>query len=146
MTTRRIFFESCLTAVAGFAMLPWVAAGGTRSSLRFMPLDKLAFKDIACHVNTTFHVRHGDQLVLPLELIEAREQPQPQIRRGPDADFEKFSLLFSGPLLPVLEQRIHTFEHPSIGRFEMFMVPVMSRDKTRMHYECVFNRPRVERA
>ena len=42
-----------------------------------------------------------------------------------------------------LPQENYLFEHPQIGRFELFIVPVISRDPTRHKYEVVFNRPPV---
>lgn len=49
-----------------------------------------------------------------------------------------FSLLFEGPKDPRLPQGIHTFSHPEIGAFDLFIVPIgQSSDKT--SYEAIFN-------
>lgn len=78
-----------------------------------------------------------------MRLIEARpgKTIRPQNAEAPDAEYEKFSLMFRGPKSPLLAQRIYRFEHPRIGWFEMFIVPVVTEGKNRQHYQAVFNRP-----
>jgi len=49
-----------------------------------------------------------------------------------------FSLTFRGPRMPVLVQRIYPMGHPTLGSFEVFLVPVGS-DEQGMLYELVFN-------
>jgi len=69
-----------------------------------------------------------------------------EAERDPDAFWAKFAaeLEWSRPWDKVLEQRIHSFHHPRIGNFEIFIVPVISRDTSGAHYECIFNRPLVK--
>jgi len=110
-----------------------------------MSLDHLEFHTFAAHLHTGFHVKASGDSTVALQLIEATQRtPQKNAEAG-NATYECFSLVFAGPLQPVLEQKIHSFEHPKIGRFEMFMVPVISRDTAAMHYQCIFNRP-IDRA
>ena len=52
---------------------------------------------------------------------------------------EAFSLVFTGPGPGVLPQRIYSFEHAQMGRFELFIVPI-GRDEHGVQYEAVFNR------
>ncbi|WP_027891001.1 DUF6916 family protein [Calidithermus chliarophilus] len=68
-----------------------------------------------------------------LTLIEA--QPLPP--RVPGARREPFALLFRGPRSPVLPQRIYPLEHPTLGRQEIFVVPI-GPDDAGMRYEAVF--------
>lgn len=53
--------------------------------------------------------------------------------------YEQFTLVFAGPADRLLPQRIYLFEAPSIGQFEMFIVPV-GLDQTGVQYEATFNR------
>jgi hypothetical protein len=48
-----------------------------------------------------------------------------------------FSILFEGPLEPILPQRIYALDHPGLGRLELFLVPLQPEaGKTR--YEAIF--------
>ena len=50
---------------------------------------------------------------------------------------EPFSVLFRGPMEPVLEQQIYEVRNETIGSLEIFLVPI-GPDKTGMRYEAVF--------
>jgi hypothetical protein len=50
---------------------------------------------------------------------------------------EQFSLLFNGPVEPVLPQAIYTLENEELGTFEIFLVPVAA-DEEGVDYEAVF--------
>ena len=87
---------------------------------------------------STFHAL-GDSLdPVALELTEAvplRSRPQ-----DPSGNLrsEPFSLLFRGPLTPLLPQRIHRLAHPELGTLEIFIVPV-GPDGAGQRYEAIFN-------
>jgi hypothetical protein len=55
-----------------------------------------------------------------------------------------FSLLFRGPLTPVMPQGIYRMEHEGIGAFDVFIVPVgpapapVGQKAGAMRYEVVF--------
>ena len=51
---------------------------------------------------------------------------------------ERFSAFFYGSGDHVLPQRTYTLEHDVMGKFELFLVPVV-RDETGFYYEAVFN-------
>src|SRR5687768_12061001 len=53
------------------------------------------------------------------------------------ANREQFSLHFRGPATPALVQRTYPLKHPSLGSFEIFLVPI-KRDAAGMTYEAVF--------
>jgi hypothetical protein len=59
---------------------------------------------------------------------------------APDAagTSSSFTLLFHGPSEPPLPQRIYPFEHPTLGAFEIFIVPLGPLEG-RMQYEAVFS-------
>lgn len=46
---------------------------------------------------------------------------------------EPFRLIFRGPALPLLPQRIYALEHAQFGRMEIFLVPIGPGE-----YEAVF--------
>ena len=48
-----------------------------------------------------------------------------------------FSIVFRGPLEPILPQRIYRFRHDALGSFELFIVPI-GPDDDAMQYEAVF--------
>jgi hypothetical protein len=48
-----------------------------------------------------------------------------------------FSILFRGPLAPILPQQSYTIEHPTLGRFDLFLVPLGSDDRG-ARYEAAF--------
>ena len=51
---------------------------------------------------------------------------------------QPFSLLFRGPLRPLLPQQITTLEHDTLGVLEIFIVPV-GPDEYGQRYEAIFN-------
>lgn len=51
---------------------------------------------------------------------------------------EGASIVMRGPLEPVLPQRIYDIEHPFLGDFELFIVPI-GPDDSGMRYEAVFS-------
>jgi len=53
--------------------------------------------------------------------------------------WESFSLLFLGPR-PAFAQAQYAVEHPAMGSFELFLVPIQSNGD-QQHYEAIFNRP-----
>ena len=111
-----------------------------------MPLQKLSLQTFARQLNTTFQVRLADGSAVPLQLVEATRGSSQKSTGVKSITYERFSLLFTGPLAPALAQSIHAFEHPRIGQFEIFIVPILSRDVSRIYYECIFNRPLVKSA
>lgn len=144
MMKRRAF---CLRSSAGMALLalaPWAVqskSGG--KSLLAVPLPGLRFETFAGQLNTLFVLHLGEGGVVPLRLIRAemKERTPRENSNAPDAGFERFSLVFAGRRGPLVPQESYVFEHPRIGRFEMFIAPVISRDPARHKFEAVFNRP-----
>jgi uncharacterized protein DUF6916 len=52
---------------------------------------------------------------------------------------QPFSLIFRGPMAPVLpQQRIYMLENRTLGTLEVFLVPIGS-DQQGMQYEAVFS-------
>ena len=65
---------------------------------------------------------------LELELVEVTELGAPGAERR-----TQFSIVFGGPAEPLLPQRIYRVEHPEIGAFDIFLVPIAPGT-----YEAVF--------
>ncbi len=122
------------------------ALGGIfRFGLPAVSVDQLSFPELAAQVNTRFRVYATPTRVVELELVEASLDPKrPQHGRRPplDADYERFSLIFRGQRSEMLEQKAVTFEHDRIGRFELLVLPILTRKPDKMNYQAVFNRPK----
>jgi hypothetical protein len=149
MSTRRKFLQSCSTFLAAAALAPMGAIGKPPSfAMKDISLNELSFAALADLVGTTFRVQTAPSQTVELELVEANlaaKASRASGQRSPQApDYEGFSLIFRGVRQEPLPQRIHQFEHGHLGRFELFIVPVVSRDTSRMYYEAVFNRPGQE--
>lgn len=90
----------------------------------------------APHIGTTFTFSSpGAGAGLVLTGIE----DDPFRREAGRAAEDAFALQFIGPPGQVLPQQIYTVEHPGIGQFDLFIVPV-GRDVGGIRYEAVFNR------
>ena len=122
------------------------ALGGTfKYGLPIVSIDQLSFSELAAQVNTRFRVYATPTRVVELELVEATLDPKrPQHGRCPplDADYERFSLIFRGQRSEMLEQKAVTFEHDQLGRFELLVLPILTRKPDKMNYQAVFNRPK----
>lgn len=138
MTSRRQFLTGC-SALTLTASLAPAACLSAFLPVRKVSLDQIRFADFSAQVNTDFVVA---QMPVKLKLVEAKLLPtfHPPTRIAVDASNEKFSLLFLGAKDPALTQDTYGFEHAGIGRFEMFIVPVASKDANRSYYQAIFNR------
>ena len=95
-------------------------------------LETLTYDTFSASRDRSFELRSEAQS-LALELIEAGEL-------GPKAEGPRrqaFSLVFRGPVEPLLEQRIYELRHAELGTLELFMVPV-GQDEDGCYYEVVF--------
>jgi hypothetical protein len=83
---------------------------------------------------TTFEVLSDEFEGFSLELRVARAL------RGDSDAREPFSLIFVGPLEPVLQQSIRRLRHAELGELELFLVPVgPDQENTGIQYEAVFS-------
>ncbi|HLX68304.1 MAG TPA: hypothetical protein VKV04_01635 [Verrucomicrobiae bacterium] len=90
-------------------------------------------------LNTRFGVCADSGEIIELQLIEVAAGPA-AASSGPGAgQYESFSLLFHGPANPFLPQKTYTFDHPQMGKFALFIVPV-GKEESRFKYQAVFNR------
>jgi hypothetical protein len=72
------------------------------------------------------------------ELIEAQSLPAHARPDGQANPRESFSLVFRGPPGPALPQRLYALEEESLGKLEIFLVPI-GPDASGQRYEAVFN-------
>jgi hypothetical protein len=82
-------------------------------------------------IGETFGVGEGSDEV-ELRLVEATPHSS-----ASEEDGRPFSIVFVGPLEPVLPQAIYRFEHDGLGSFDLFIVPIGPGDAA-MQYEAVF--------
>ncbi len=98
--------------------------------------ETLTVEDFAAHLGQPFAIDLGTEVEpLVLTLIEAEPIETSQDlgeRRAP------FSLVFRGPGEPALTQRIYPLDNETLGRLEIFLVPIGPDDEG-MRYEAVFN-------
>ncbi|MFQ5572070.1 MAG: hypothetical protein ACE5G0_20530 [Rhodothermales bacterium] len=96
-------------------------------------LDHLNLASFIPLLNTVFRLDPAEGEPFDVELVEVTD-------KTPDwSDGEQFSLIFRGPLEHPLQQRIYEMDHPALGAFGLFLVPV-ARRKSGFLYEAVFNR------
>lgn len=149
MKGRRQFLRECSLTMLAVSFAPTTVIGRPWfPSLKTMPIEDLHYATFAAHLNTVFQVECGpEQSKVTLELVEASDhEGRSRDMSGASLSGESFSLLFRGPADRLLPQGCHRFSHCEIGRFEMFITPVVSRDPDHITYEAVFNRlqPRTE--
>jgi hypothetical protein len=104
-----------------------------------VPLEQLSFESFAGLVKTEFRVWVDAQDSLNLELTEITPMRISSTGGTNRLTYESFALVFLGPADRLLQQRIYWFESVSVGRFELFIVPV-SRDPNGVRYQATFNR------
>lgn len=83
-------------------------------------------------LNSKFLMRPANAEPLELELVSVTELPS-----APGQD--QFSVIFLAPLNAPMAQGVYQLEHPQLGTFGIFLVPV-GRDPQGLQYEALFNR------
>ena len=90
-------------------------------------LNRVSVSAFEACLGETFLIREDSSLVHEVKLIKAEALPartevdHPAIRKDP------FSLRFEGSTDLELPQRIYVMEHPRLGSFELFLVPMGPR-------------------
>lgn len=93
--------------------------------------------DFSALVDDAFDVVLPDGAVLALTLDEVAVRDAAG-GTGPDGTQRRqFSLLFTGPASPALEQATWTVRHAGLGETALFLVPLGPR-ADRMRYEAAF--------
>jgi len=99
-------------------------------------LDGLTVEDFSRLLGRPFRLLAEGSASLELILVEARSLAPGRGAAGPRR--EPFSLVFRGPVSPVLPQRIYPLENEALGRLEIFIVPIEAGAEG-VKYEAVFN-------
>jgi hypothetical protein len=138
MTNRRHFLTGC-SALALTASLAPAACLSAFLPGRRAVLDQLNFTTFSAQVGTGFNIGHK---AIDLKLVEAKlhSSSRSSVSDTTGGGAENFSLLFSGPGDRPLTQDTYSFEHDTMGCFEIFIVPAPRRDPSRTYYHAVFNR------
>jgi hypothetical protein len=145
MPSRREFILNCSAFAATAALAPATALA-VRPRLRDVGLESVSAELFAAHLNTWFVARdnQGGGMAVQLAAVETPDAGSGELGTAGGDFFERFSLVFAGDVSQPLGQNTYTFEHASIGRFAMFIVPVGRPDPKRCFYEAVFSRPLAE--
>lgn len=93
-------------------------------------LRTLTIQDFEKLVDAAFEVR-STPTKLQLSLLEVKAMG------SGERDGGAFSVLWQGPVEPMLEQSIYTLYQPDFGEQEVFLVPVAEKD-VGIQYEAVF--------
>jgi hypothetical protein len=98
-------------------------------------LSTLTQEHFAARMNQVFTIDSGDGARIEAELVEVRPLGETALKSGRR---QGFSVLFRGPMEPILPQRVYTLEHPKLGEIQLFLVPI-GPDGTGLRYEAVFS-------
>jgi hypothetical protein len=113
-----------------------VATAGERTDTgddrAFLDLAVLTHADFAARLNEEFTISPGE-LSIQAQLVGVVPWRASAAQRR-----QPFTLTFQGPNQPVLSQRIHVLENPSLGKMEVFLVPI-GPNQFGMEYEVVFS-------
>jgi len=96
----------------------------------------LTHDDFARCLGERFRLTPNGDAKASLELELLRVDPSAVRDRVPRAR-SPFSTVFLGPAEPVLPQRIYPLESATLGRLDLFLVPI-GRDERGVRYEAVF--------
>ena len=97
-------------------------------------LESFTIQTFSEYVGSTFRIYPDSSHPLEVELISATElgeRPEEGRYRQP------FSIVIRGPGDVLLTQRIYRMEHPGIGVFDLFLVPI-GPDEKGLRYEAIF--------
>ena len=94
-------------------------------------LDRAAFQ---AHLKTEFLIGISKVSVRLIEVLNLGS------KQSADGRKEAFTLTFRGDNGSPLKQDTYLIEHEKLGMFSLFLVPVVSRDKSARYYEAVINR------
>jgi hypothetical protein len=145
-TRRKFLFDCSAVAAVALAAPTGVVAESIAPFWRKRSLQEITCSDLTRQLNTTFHIKAGSGRTIKVALAEVKIRPEKPLKPGQhppkDAGHEKFSLIFSGSRDELLSQDAYSFEHRTLGRFDLFIVPICTRNPSKIDYQAVVNRPR----
>lgn len=141
MSRRR--FVTTLGAVAAAGLLPFGSGTVFASAPSPTPLPHtLDMKGFTAYLGQDFrlHDRLSTVVVKLVKVTDRSAVTSMRVARpGTVTGVECFSLTFSGPRTRALAQNTYQFDHPALGSFPLFIVPMgVSADGP--HYEAAFYR------
>ena len=105
-------------------------------------IETLSLEDFAARCRSFFTVKDERSSAVRLVLMQA-EQIRPRVQGSPGergAGNETFSLRFEGTGQRCLAQETYWLEHPELGRFALFLVPVGIPQGETVCYQAIINR------
>jgi hypothetical protein len=134
MTSRRDFLVGCSvlgTAVAWQPAALWAAAEPAEAA----PWEAPGLATFSRVVGTDFRVVPAGPAGVTFCLEAAEKLPHATAGQAE----RQFSLLFRGHPECALEQNTYRLEHATLGRMDVFIVPVQLRKDGVQYYEAIFN-------
>lgn len=101
-------------------------------------LDRLTAADWRPYLDQTFHVGLEGHPPLPIRLVSLTELGSAEDAEKLPARRRGFSIVWKGPLDPILPQHVYRIDHPQMGVLEIFVVPI-GPHSGEMQYEAIFN-------
>jgi hypothetical protein len=101
-------------------------------------LETFTQSTFSAHLNETFRIHYGAPTPLEVKLIEATSLGSGTAESQGAGKREPFSIVFRGPANHLLPQQTYPIEHNTIGKFELFLVPI-GPDEIGTRYEAVFS-------
>jgi hypothetical protein len=147
VSTRRKFLCDCSALMAAtLTSSTAVVAESTAPFWRKRSLAEIPCSALVGQLNTSFRVQTAAGKTIQITLAEVKMHPGKPLKPGrrppPDAGHEKFSLFFSGSRDELLEQNMYSVAHDTLGRFDLFLVPICTRNPAKMDYQVIVSRPR----
>ena len=96
--------------------------------------QELNLATFAENLQTKFQASAAETKPVELEMVSATDTGT-NLEEGR----EQFSIIFRGPLDTFLEQQTYQLEHPRMGTFDLFLVPVRKQEDG-FYYEACFAR------
>jgi hypothetical protein len=103
--------------------------------------EEITYGAFAAHKGESFEIQAGPGETVAVVLASATViggAASPS-RAAAETEAESFSLEFRGPRARFLAQGTYQLEHPALGSFPLFIVPV-GLEGEEYRYEAVFNR------
>ena len=113
--------------------------GLINNEMKSTPLETLTAAKFSEFLKTRFCVHIGPVDTMELELAEVTSCGTFTKGGANVPQYESFSLMFHGVQNRPLQQGSYPFEHPQMGRFDLFIVPI-AQEQGMVHYQAVFNR------
>jgi hypothetical protein len=138
--TRRKFLTACGATLAVSVTGHWAHVARTVIGRKHWMASELTLEFFEKHVGETFTVSHEQTGDVDLKLARTMDVHTPFKKHHGTPAMEAFAVHFEGPTDKPLHQATFRFAHPEAGTFDLFMVPVVSRDPGVRRYEVAISR------